>query len=105
MSKSENDTACQEFKIHSRRKVCRECKQPKENHLLSKLDVKQIHNTLASLAKECGAEESKSNSTYAWVPPQCPDDRVADYFRNFPKEKVRKIFQNMLYLSINYNIY
>ncbi|GFQ92758.1 protein espinas [Trichonephila clavata] len=87
MSKSENDTACEEFKIHPRRKICRECKQPKENHLLSELDVKQIHNTLASLAKECGAEESKSNSTYAWVPPQCPDDRVEDYFRNFPKEK------------------
>ncbi|GFU29598.1 four and a half LIM domains protein 1 [Nephila pilipes] len=88
MSKSGNTEACEKFRIHSRRKICKECKQPKENHTLTEQDVRQIHKTLVSLADDCGAEKSKSNGTYSWIPPECPEDRLADYFRCFSREKV-----------------
>ncbi|KAF8793287.1 prickle-like protein 1 [Argiope bruennichi] len=87
---SEDTPACESFRLHPRRKVCKECKQPRERHPLSEEDIKQLHNLVTSLAHDCEAEDPKSNSVYAWIPPQCPEERLDDYFSCFRDDEVPK---------------
>ncbi|GBL76302.1 Four and a half LIM domains protein 3 [Araneus ventricosus] len=90
MSESTDDSVCEAFQLHPRRKVCKECKHPRDRHPLREEDIRQIQNILTSLAKDCGAEDLKSNSVYAWIPPRCPEERLEDYFNCFLDSEVPK---------------
>lgn len=78
---------CSEFEQHAIRPICSTCGKKKEEHHISKDDVKEVQKIL----KETLNYDPPDHDIYDWVPPGCPEERIGDFFLNFPSDKVPKL--------------
>ncbi|GIY18272.1 four and a half LIM domains protein 3 [Caerostris darwini] len=85
-----SEAVCDTYQPHERRNICQNCKHVKDEHPLTEKDIKELRATVATLAEDSGAEPPRGDSVYEWIPPECPEDRMEDYFSCFPEDKVPK---------------
>lgn len=80
---------CQHFEQHPQRKLCKNCRHPQEDHSFDEICRLDIQEHIETLADDCGAAEPESNEEYSWIPPEFPENRLEEYFKHFPEEKVQ----------------
>lgn len=95
---TDNDSeqeSCGSFTAHPIRKHCKDCQKPWEDHPFTEDDVDSMRTHLKVFSEH---PEVKQHTVYAWTPPNCPEDRIDEYFQKFPEDKVSN------YILDNYTI-
>ncbi|XP_035207595.1 prickle planar cell polarity protein 3-like isoform X2 [Stegodyphus dumicola] len=82
-------SVCRSFTLHPTRKLCKNCRNLREDHILDEEDISVIPKVVKNIANI--SEDSVQSDIYTWLPLRCPSDCAEEFFQGFPEEKIPKV--------------